>query len=76
LTLDRVKTDLWQTASIELSLMDLLYGVNQGHNVIAFCSDFTPWVRRLAQETDALLAEMKTTDRFKRGIAKFGLPES
>ncbi len=71
-----VKADLWQAASIALTLMDLLYGVNQGRNVIAFYQDFAASVGRLAQETDALLVEMKATDRFKRGLAKFGLPDS
>jgi hypothetical protein len=71
-----VKADLRQTASIALSLMDLFYGVNQGRNVIAFSPAFAATIGRLAQETDALLAEMKATDRFKRGLAKFGLPDS
>jgi hypothetical protein len=71
-----VKADLWQTASIALTLMDLFYGVNQGRDVIAFYPDFAASVGRLAQETDALLAEMKATDRFKRGLAKFELPDN
>jgi hypothetical protein len=50
-----VKADLWQTASIALTLMDLFYGVNQGRNVIAFYPDFAASVGRLAQETDVLL---------------------
>ena len=71
-----VKADLWQTASIALTLMDLFYGVNKERNVIAFYPDFANSLGRLAQETDALLAEMKAADRFKRGLAKFGLPDS
>jgi hypothetical protein len=71
-----VKADPWQTASIALTLMDLLYGVNQERNVITFCPNFTGIVGRLAQGADALLAEMKATRRFKRGLAKFGLPDS
>ena len=70
-----VKGDLWQTASIALSLMDLFYGVNQGRNVITFCTNFAPYVAQLAKRTDDMLAEIKATDRFKRGAAKFGLPE-
>jgi hypothetical protein len=69
-----VKADLWQTASIALTLMDLFYGVNQGRNVIAFYPDFAASVGRLAQATDVLLTEMKATDRFRRGLAK--LPDS
>jgi hypothetical protein len=71
-----VKADLRQTASIALTLMDLFYGVNQGRNVIAFYPDFAANIGRFAQETDALLAEMKATDRFKQGMAKFGLPKN
>ena len=71
-----VKADLWQMASIALTLMDLFYGVNQGRGVIAFYPDFAASVGRLAQETDALLAEMKATDRFKRGLSRFGLPDT
>jgi hypothetical protein len=71
-----VKADLRQAASIALTLMDLFYGVNRGRNVIGFSPAFAVTIGRLAQETDALLAEMKATDRFKRGLAKFGLPDS
>ncbi len=56
--------------------MDLFYGVNQGQNAIGFYPAFAATIGRLAQQTDALLAEMKATDRFKRGLAKFGLPDS
>jgi hypothetical protein len=71
-----VKADLRQTASIALTLMDLFYGVNQGRNAISFYPDFAASVGRLARDTDALLAELKATDRFKRGLAKFGLVDS
>jgi hypothetical protein len=71
-----VKADLRQSASIALSLMDLFYGVNQSRNVIAFHPAFVATIGRLAQETDALLAELKATDRFKQGLAKFGLPHT
>lgn len=71
-----VKADLRQTASIALTIMDLFYGVNQSRNVIAFHPAFVPTMGRLAQETDALLAELKATDRFKQGMAKFGLPKA
>jgi hypothetical protein len=70
------KADLRQATSIALSLMDLFYGVNQGRNVIAFYPVFAATIGRLAQETDALLAEMKATDRFKRGLAQFGLRDT
>jgi hypothetical protein len=69
-----VRVDLQLIGSIALSFMDFLYGVNQGLNVIRFCADFAARVSHLGQENDALLTEMKQTDRFKRGAQKFGLP--
>jgi hypothetical protein len=71
-----VKADLRQSSSIALSLMNLFYGVNQGREVIAFHPAFVATIGRLAQETDAQLAELKATDRFKQGMAKLGLPKS
>jgi hypothetical protein len=71
-----VKADLWMTGSIALTLVDFFYGVNQGRNVIEFCADFTRHVGRLAQENEALVAEIRSTDRFKRAQQKFGLAET
>jgi hypothetical protein len=67
------KADLWQTGSIALTLVDLFYGVNQGRNVIEFCPGFTCHVGRLAQDNEALINEIKSTDRFKQALAKFGV---
>jgi len=69
-----IRTDLWHIGSIAITLMDLFYGVNQGRNVIDFCRDFPLHIDRLARESNALLDEMKATDRFKRAVAKYGLP--
>ena len=53
--------------------MDLFYGVNKSHNVITFYDGFAHYVGRLARDTDALQAELKASDRYKRGAAKFGI---
>jgi hypothetical protein len=63
------------TASIGLTLVDLFYGVNLERNVITFIPDFPPTVQVMARRTDALLAEMKETERYKRAMAKYGLTE-
>jgi hypothetical protein len=71
-----VKCDLWLIASVALSLMDLFYGVNQDRNVIGFIEGFPDTVGRLARETDALNAEIRDTDRYKRAAKKFGVQEA
>ena len=70
-----VKVDLWQSASIALSLMDLFYGINQKLAVIEFIPGFEQSLDRFAGQTDLLLAELKATDRYKRIFARLGLPE-
>jgi hypothetical protein len=67
-----VKADLWQTGSIALTLADFFYGVNQGRNVIEFCSNFAQHVGRMARDNEALVAEIMATDRFKLAVQKFG----
>lgn len=69
-----VTTDLWLLASVAITLMDLLYGVNQSRNVIEFRPDFPDVIGRMAYDSNSLLAEMKATDRFKRAMEKFGAP--
>jgi hypothetical protein len=71
-----VKVDLWQSGSIALTLMDLLYGVSQGRDVIAFTDGFAQHIGRLARENGAMAEEIKATDRFQRAVQKFGLPET
>jgi hypothetical protein len=66
-----VIADLWLIASVAITLMDLFYGVNQ--NVIEFRAGFADTIGQIADESNALLAELKTTDRFKRVVEKFGL---
>ncbi len=67
-----VKVDLWQTGSIALTLVDFFYGVNQGRHVIEFCQGFADHVNRLAKDNNALIDELKSTDRFKRAQLRFG----
>jgi hypothetical protein len=71
-----VKADLWLMGSIALTLVDFFYGVNQALNVIEFCPDFARHVHQMAQENEALLADIKSTDRFKRALEKYGTPAS
>jgi hypothetical protein len=52
----------------------LFYGVNLGRNVIEFCPEFTHHVERLAGDNGVLMDEIKSTDRFKQAVRKFGLP--
>jgi hypothetical protein len=67
-----VKTDLWQTGSIALTLVDFFYGVNRDRNVMEFCRGFPYHVRRLSQDNEVLINELKSTDRFKKAMEKFG----
>lgn len=69
-----VKVALWRIGSVAITLMDLFYGVNQGRDVLDFCPDFALHLQHAAKESDALLDELKATDRFKRAAEKYGLP--
>ncbi|HJZ69610.1 MAG TPA: hypothetical protein VKF81_15910 [Blastocatellia bacterium] len=60
-----VKTDLWQTASISIELMGLLYEVNKTQNVLEFIPNFEHHLRRVYDDNSALLMEMKSTKRYK-----------
>jgi hypothetical protein len=71
-----VKADLWLMGSIALTLVDFFYGVNQRVNVIEFCPDFTRYVQQMVQENEALMTDIKSTDRFKRALEKYGKPAS
>jgi hypothetical protein len=51
--------------------MDLFYGVNKGHDFVAFHPQFALEIERLVRTTDDLLAEQKATERYKRAAAKF-----
>jgi hypothetical protein len=64
-----VQIDLWLISSIGVELMDLLYGVNQTHKSIEFLDNFPEHLLRVARQTDALHAEITSTDRYKRAMA-------
>jgi hypothetical protein len=71
-----VTTDLWLIASVAITLMDLFYGVNQDRNVMEFRGGFPDTIAQMAEESNALLTEMKATDRFKKKMEKFGSKET
>jgi hypothetical protein len=63
----------WLLAECETAatLVDFFYGVNQARNAIEFCPNFARHVGRMAEENEALLTELKSTDRFKAALQKF-----
>lgn len=65
-----IKTDLWLTGNVALSLLDTLYGVNQGRDVIKFTDDFKSRLSKLAADGKVLHAEMTATERYKKAQAK------
>jgi hypothetical protein len=65
-----VKTDLWRSGSIAVTLLDLFYGVNTGRNVIKFVDNYVPVFQQLAAKDAALREEMVSTDRYKRAMEK------
>lgn len=65
-----VKTDLWQTASIAIVLMDLLYGVNKTRGVLEFIPDFQFHFQRVYDQNVALLKELQSTERYKQALAR------
>lgn len=67
-----VKTDLWLTARVGVGLIDLLYRVNQSRNVIEFRGDFPDAFAQMGAENNALLDQMKATDRYKKATEKVG----
>lgn len=67
-----VNADLLREADIAISLIDILFGVNKTAKVVVFLDDFMPRFSNLRQQNDALVAEMKSTDRFRQAEQKFG----
>jgi hypothetical protein len=67
-----VKADLWLMSSIAVELMDLLYGVNENHGAgaIEFMPDFRAYLMQAAQNSNAMHAEITSTDRYKRAMEK------
>jgi hypothetical protein len=66
----RVRTDLWQTASISILLMDLLYGVNKTQGVLEFMPEFETHFHRVYDRNVVLLTELQSTERYKRALAR------
>ena len=66
----QVKVGLWLTASISIELMDLLYGVNKGRDVVKFIPNFESDLHQFHQKNSALLTEMRSTERYKRAFAR------
>jgi hypothetical protein len=66
-----VQADLWLISSVAITLMDLFYGVTQGvaraigRSVLEFRPDFLNTVAGLAVESNALLDEIKGSNRYK-----------
>jgi len=70
-----VKIDLWQIGRVAIELMDLFYGVagdvaRSGRSVMEFRPDFERTVLGLAAESDALLDELRSSDRYKAGMQR------
>ena len=65
----QVKVDLWLTARISIDLMDLLYGVNKGRDVVKFIPNFESDLHQSHQRNSALQTEMQSTERYKRAFA-------
>lgn len=68
-----VKADLWLIGSISVTLMDLLYGVNLKHQALKFRPEFSATINRLAEQSNALLTDMKKTDRYQTAMQRLGL---
>jgi hypothetical protein len=66
-----IKVDLWLTASISIEIMGLLYGVNEGRDVVKFIPNFESTLQRIHQAHEVLVAEMQSTDRYKRAFEIF-----
>jgi hypothetical protein len=72
-----VKGDLWLISSVALTLMDLLYGVNQSYKAVRFVDNFARNMQDYAAANNSLLEDLKQSERYKaieaRLIAKGAL---
>jgi hypothetical protein len=66
------RSDLWLVAGVALTLMDLLYGMNQSLKVIAFNPDFAGAMQSYATKINAPLDDMARTQLFKAAMEKHG----
>ncbi len=69
-----VKSDLWLIANVAITLMDLFFGVNKTHKALEFRKGYPDTIGRLAGDSNALLEEIRATDRYKKAAKKYGLP--
>jgi hypothetical protein len=70
-----VKADLWLIGSVAITLMDFFFSMandvaRAGRSVLDFRSDFQRTIGGMAAESNGLLAEMRSTERFKRAMQK------
>jgi hypothetical protein len=71
-----VQTDLWRISRAAITLMDLFYGITKdvaleiGRSVVDFRPDFPNTILGLKAESDALLDEIKESDRYKTALRK------
>jgi hypothetical protein len=64
----QVKTDLWGIANSSMGLMDILYRINVGRNVIKFRDDFGARLLELEAKNNELKAEMLASPRLARWV--------
>ena len=71
-----VQTNLWLISSVAITLMDLFYGETEGvarakgRSVLEFRPDFPNTFGGLAAEGNALLDEIRASDRYKTAMQK------
>jgi hypothetical protein len=71
-----VQADLWLISDAAIKLMDLFYWISKdvaretGRLVVEFRLDFADAITRLAAEGNALLDEIKASDRYKTAFRK------
>jgi hypothetical protein len=71
-----VKADLWMISSVAIRLMDLFYGITKevalatGRSVLDFRLGYANEIAALATESNALLDEIKGSDRYKTAKRK------
>ncbi len=63
-----VRGDLWRIGNIAISLLDLFYGVNQSVGSIIFVDDFHQRFDAIVERSNALNAEMKSTERYEAAM--------
>jgi hypothetical protein len=71
-----VQTDLWRIGRAAITLMELFYGITKevaleiGRSVVEFRPDFPNAILGLKVDSDALLDEIKESDRYKTALRK------